>query len=103
MGEPRRGAPAFRPLAAVSFPQRLNLGDVKEFIKLKTARARVTGSENRRKALLDKALQNRLVCETTIVRCVKHRVYPQKKVCETPCPSTVFSGGVCETPIARGV
>ena len=40
VGEPRRGAPAFRPLAAVSFPQRLNLGDVKEFIKLKTARAR---------------------------------------------------------------
>ena len=39
VGEPRRGSPAFRPLAAVSFPQRWNLGDVKEFIKLKTARA----------------------------------------------------------------
>ena len=39
-GEPRRGSPAFRPLAAVSFPQRLSQGDVKEFIKLKTARAR---------------------------------------------------------------
>ena len=40
VGEPRRGALAFRPLAAASFPQRLSLGDVKEFIKLKTARAR---------------------------------------------------------------
>ena len=40
VGEPRRGSPAFRPLAAVSFPQRLSQGDVKEFIKLKTARAR---------------------------------------------------------------
>ena len=27
-------------IAAVSFPQRLSQGDVKEFIKLKTARAR---------------------------------------------------------------
>ena len=40
VGEPLRGSPAFRPLAAVSFPQRLSQGDVKEFIKLKTARAR---------------------------------------------------------------
>jgi len=57
-------------------------------LKVKKPRARVTGSENRRKANGHNDLQNRVVCETTIGRCVKPRVYPQKKVCETTCPST---------------
>ena len=84
VGDPRRGSPAFRPLAAVSFPQRLSQGDVKEFIKLKTARARY----GVRKALSHKAFKVVRVGETTKAACVKPRANPQASVCESTCQFT---------------
>ena len=88
IGGTPEGCPGRRPQTPVEFSTAVPGRETLKTLKVKKPRARVTGSENRRKANGHNDLQNRVVCETTIGRCVKPRAYPQKKVCETTCPST---------------